>query len=119
MGWVLVADDDDDIREMIELIVASEGMRAVGARDGVEALEQLRADGVPSVVLLDWMMPRLSGNEVLRAVRADPRLHDLPVVVLSGNPGSVEEAKRSGADGSLQKPVDLDELLHALHRFTG
>jgi CheY-like chemotaxis protein len=78
---LLVVDDDDDIRTLVCLVLESEGYRAVPARDGLDALSLLGASPLPSLILLDLMMPRMDGEE-LRALKTQPEAVRIPVVVM-------------------------------------
>jgi CheY-like chemotaxis protein len=105
---VLVVDDDPDIRDTLRDVIEAEGHPVVCAADGEEALRELARGLRPSLVVLDLMMPRLSGWDVLAAIRADRALADLPVAVISA---SGCRAAPPGATWFLQKPIDLDTLL--------
>lgn len=115
--WVLVVDDDDDIRETISLVLASHGHHTVGARDGLEALQKLDGDGMPCLILLDLRMPRMNGIEFLRALRAQPQHARIPVVVLTGDSTAAGQASATGANACLTKPIDLHTLLDSVERF--
>src|SRR6478752_5831532 len=80
---VLVVDDDLDIRETLRDVAEAEGFAVDTASDGREAMERLNKGPAPHLVLLDLMMPVMSGWEVLRAMRADRILQAVPVVVIS------------------------------------
>ncbi len=105
---VLVVDDDPDIRDTLRDVIEAEGYPVVCAADGVEALQAIARGPRPSLVVLDLMMPRLSGWDVLAAIRADRALADLPVAVISA---AGCRAAPPGATWFLQKPIDLDTLL--------
>jgi CheY-like chemotaxis protein len=109
-------DDDPDIREMVALALSMSGMETAGAADGIEALEQLNSGQRPGVILLDLMMPRLSGEELLQSIRADDRLAGIPVVILSGAGDCVQVAQAFRCV-VLVKPVDIDELIETVGRF--
>jgi len=111
---VLVVDDDFDIREALTDVLASEGYSVVTAADGGEALEQLRGGVRPAVMLLDLMMPRVSGVEVIDALRKDESLSRIPVVVCSANRGYGPDDL--GVHDVLRKPVSVEELLDAVAR---
>jgi len=111
---VLVVDDDFDIREALSDVLASEGYNVLTAADGSEALETLRGGIRPAVMLLDLMMPRVSGVEVIDALRKDEALREIPVVVCSANRGY--GADDLGVLDVLRKPVSVDELLKAVAR---
>ncbi len=111
MACVLIVDDEVDIRQAVAEVLADEGYQVCSARDGAEALAQARAFH-PQVVLLDLMMPGMSGWEFRRRQMDDPDLSRIPVVVLSALGGD----GLSDAAGYLQKPFDLDDLLSAVRR---
>ena len=111
-GRVLLADDNADMREHLRRLLAREGYAVTALADGQAALESARRDR-PDLILTDVMMPRLDGFGLLQAVRADPRLREVPVIVLSARAG--DEAKveglDAGADDYLTKPFSARELL--------
>jgi CheY-like chemotaxis protein len=112
---ILVADDDDDIREVIALVLEPFGFHTVGAGDGIEALAVLRANPDVLLILLDLMMPRLSGAEMMRSLKEDVVFGRIPVVILSGDNAGSETALAIGAVSFLRKPVDLDSLLETIN----
>jgi CheY-like chemotaxis protein len=105
---VLVVDDDAEIRETLMALLAQEGYAVVGAANGEEALAALRRVH-PSLMLLDLMMPVMSGWEVLEELQETGELADTPIIVVSA-------MCAPGARACLRKPVDLDELLQAVGR---
>jgi CheY-like chemotaxis protein len=110
-------DDEADIRDIICMVLEEHGARAVGAASGREALDLLCAGAPPRLVILDLMMPGMDGWEFRRTQLADPRVADVPVLVLSGD-GSVErKAADLRAIGYLSKPFEFEELLHKVERF--
>jgi CheY-like chemotaxis protein len=106
--WILVVDDDDDIREVILLMLSMRGYRAEGAVDGLDALEKVRARGRPCGVLLDLRMPRMSGQDFARTLRADPALAATPIVVLSGDVRALDEG--FAVEAHLKKPIEMTQL---------
>jgi CheY-like chemotaxis protein len=111
---VLVVDDDYDIREALSDVLASEGYSVVTAADGSEALDRLRGGIRPDVMLLDLMMPRVSGVEVIDALRKDESLRQIPVVVCSANRGYGPDDL--GVHDVLRKPVSVEKLLEVVAR---
>ena len=109
--YVLIVDDDDDIRETLELILASRGYRSMGASDGAEALALMRENPLPVVVLLDIMMPGMNGTQFRAAQLADPRLASVPLVVMTGDGRADQRAEALGAFRSLKKPLDIGDLI--------
>lgn len=108
---VLVVDDDPDIRETLGELIEAEGFSVATAPDGRAALETIRAGVRPSFIVLDLMMPTMNGWDVLRAIRADRSLADVPVAVISA---SGARTLPPGATYFLRKPIDLDDFLEIL-----
>ncbi len=109
---ILVVEDVPVVLAALRMRLEAEGFVVITARDGVEALEQARS-GQPDLMLLDLMLPRLSGERVCQELRGDPRIRAVPVVVLSARVGEAERlrALAAGADAFLAKPYDVKELL--------
>jgi CheY-like chemotaxis protein len=115
-GWILIVDDDEDIRDVIALILQTRGYRTVAACDGQDALDHLQRNGPPSLVLLDLMMPRLNGEGFAAEMRSRPETRDVPIVVLSGDTAGPKTAAAMRATGYLAKPVELATLLATIER---
>lgn len=110
---VLIVDDDPDIRETFAEALEYAGYAVVNAANGAEALEVLR-DLSPCAILLDLMMPVMDGFEFRLRQRLDPRLAQIPVVVISA--GRRADPKVIDAAAYLDKPLKLAALLEALER---
>ena len=108
---VLVVDDDYDIRDTLQDLLELEGLRVASATNGRDALRQLRGGVRPAVILLDLMMPEMSGWEFRGEQLQDPELANIPVVILSATPDVQRTAEEMNASGWVRKPFDLDELL--------
>jgi two-component system response regulator CpxR len=108
---VLVVDDDDSIREVIAEVLRDEGYDVSVAGNGEQALTEMRKNHSPDLVLLDLMMPVMSGWELLEILETSPELARIPVVVVSA-------MSAPGAWESLPKPIDLDRLLATVSRLT-
>ena len=109
---ILVADDEQDIRELVAYRLSRSGYSIIEARDGEEAF-QLAADQALDMAVLDVMMPRLNGFDLTQRFRNTPATERLPILLMSA---SVQEADISrgfaaGADGYLTKPFTPDQLL--------
>jgi CheY-like chemotaxis protein len=126
-GTVLVVDDDEAIRETVNDVLTDEGYDVLLAENGEQALRLLK-ERHPSVVLLDLMMPVMSGWEVLEALEDREDLAHIPIVVVSAMcarqiPGSEVEPLRPpnppGARMYLPKPIDLNHLLHVVSHYCG
>ncbi len=107
---VLVVDDDADLRDALIDYLSCVGVVAETARDGVDALEKMRAAWPPCAVLLDLDMPRLDGRGVVGAIRADRALASVPVITMTAGaaPGGID------AHGHLPKPFELGRMLELL-----
>jgi CheY-like chemotaxis protein len=114
---LLVVDDDHDILLALQDALEMEGYHVAVAHDGREALEQLKGGLRPELILLDLMMPDVSGWAFCAEHSSDAELASIPVVVVSGQGVSSRDVARLGAAGYLRKPVDLDDLLHTVERF--
>lgn len=109
---MLVVDDDPDIRQTLAELLSETGRRVATARDGYDALEKLDSLTRPCVILLDLMMPRMSGLELLDHLSKQPGLEDVQVIVMSANDGLRRHAERhSIVRATLRKPFDFDGLL--------
>jgi CheY-like chemotaxis protein len=111
---VLVVDDEQGLLEVVRFTLEGEGFEVETAKNGAEALERLRTGKRPSLVLLDLMMPVMSGWEFLDEVARLPSLKPLPIVVLTAG-GSL---RVPGVAEVLRKPYDLGRLLETVERHT-
>jgi CheY-like chemotaxis protein len=114
---VLVVEDDDDVREALLLLLEDEGVHAVGATDGRDALEKIRAGLDPALILLDLMMPVMDGERFLRARKADPRLARIPVVVVSAMQRMKVDPVELDVDEMITKPVDPMRVLETVNQY--
>ena len=114
---VLVVEDEQPLRELI-VVTLGEEFDCDEAADGEAALERLRA-ARPELVVLDSMLPGRSGIDVLREMRADPTLCDVPVLMLSAWQSSedVDGAMDAGANSFLGKPFRVEELVGVAHEL--
>lgn len=109
---VLVIDDEEDYRIIIREVLADAGLDVKLARDGEEGLRMAKAER-PDIVLVDWMMPRMDGEQFCRAMRQDAGLKSLPVLMLTVRQTADEEleALHFGVDDFVVKPFKAPELL--------
>ena len=108
---VLIVDDHEQNLELLQAYLEELGCRTLGARDGIEAVEMVERH-TPDLVLLDVMMPRMSGFQVCEKIKSDPATRDIPVVMVTAlnEVADVERAVESGANDFLSKPVHKIEL---------
>ena len=113
--FALVVDDSITVRRVTQRLLERNGMRVMTARDGADAVALL-ADNVPDIILLDIEMPRMDGYEVAALVRADPRLADVPIIVITSRVGDKHRARaiELGVDDYLGKPYQESQLIDAI-----
>jgi two-component system phosphate regulon response regulator PhoB len=119
---VLVVEDEAALATMLRYNLEKQGYRVTEAIDGQEALDRI-AEEMPDLVLLDWMLPTLSGIEVCRQIRRHPNTSSLPVIMLTARTEDQDavRALNIGADDYITKPFNIDSLkarVHALLRRT-
>jgi len=112
--YILVVEDDFDIREALIQILEEEGYAVRGAANGQEALDVAAAEPVPKLILLDLMMPVMNGWQFRAEQMKDPRLAPVPVLLISADPQVQPKAEKLGVAALLKKPISLDELLAAV-----
>lgn len=112
---ILVVEDETALLTLLRYNLEKEGFTVSAAHDGEEALLQLK-EAKPDAVLLDWMLPRVSGIEVCRQIRRTPAWRDLPVIMLTarGEEGDRVRGLDSGADDYIVKPFSPNELIARL-----
>jgi DNA-binding response OmpR family regulator len=113
---ILIVDDDPDALTLIGLTLERRGYSVFKAGGGAEALMMIESDH-PDLILLDLMMPHMDGYEVCRRIKSDPRLVDIPIVMLTAKAqmASQVEGYRVGADDYVTKPVHPDDLAAHIH----
>lgn len=116
-GYVLIVDDDEDIRTVTAIALETEGYRVLAASTGADALATVEREGTPSAMLIDLMMPEMDGAELIRALRRSPDAASVPVAIVSGDIAVRERARQLDAT-PLVKPIDLDELLDVVAGMT-
>ena len=113
--FAMVVDDSITVRRVTQRLLERNGMRVLTARDGLDAVALLQ-DNVPDVILLDIEMPRMDGYEVAAHVRNDPRLKDVPIIMVTSRVGEKHRARaiELGVDDYLGKPYQEAQLLDAI-----
>ena len=112
---ILLVEDDLDIRDVVQEVLEEQGHDVVPARTGRQALEFLALDSQspPDIVILDLMMPIMTGWQVLETIRRSPQLADIPVVVVT----AATQDRPLGAQAFLRKPFDIRELLETIRKL--
>ena len=109
---VLIVDDNEQNLELLGAYLEELGCRTVPAKDGLEALEIIKKS-IPDLILLDVMMPKMSGFEVCRRIKGNPATASIPVIMVTAlnEIGDIERAIDSGTDDFLSKPINKWELI--------
>jgi two-component system alkaline phosphatase synthesis response regulator PhoP/two-component system response regulator VicR len=115
---ILVVDDERHIVRLVEVNLARAGYDVATAYDGVEALEKVKSEK-PDMIVLDVMMPRMDGFEVLKRLQADPETQDIPVIMLTAKAQDADIFRgwSSGVSSYLTKPFNPRELLTFVERI--
>tara|TARA_B100000678_G_C17999515_1_gene418296 strand:- start:216 stop:611 length:396 start_codon:yes stop_codon:yes gene_type:complete len=118
MAYILVADDDDILAELVQFHLEAAGHEVQVAEDGGAALGLARSR-TPDLIVLDSTMPVLSGPDVLRILRSEERLSEVPVLMLTARKaqGDIDGALRGGASEYMTKPFIPEELLDRVERL--
>jgi CheY-like chemotaxis protein len=119
MGSVLIVDDDDDLRQTLTELLTESGRRVFAAASGVEALRLLDSSDVPRpcLILLDWLMEPMLGQDFLTSLHTRSDLAQLSVVIVSGDPHAPRAGVASEVVASLPKPFDLTVLEGLLQMY--
>lgn len=114
---ILIVEDDLDLREALSEVLRDEGYTVAMAADGREALDHLRRQSRPSLILLDLTMPVMNGWQFRAEQRQDPDLSGIPVVVLSAGDRLAEQVAPLGITDYVRKPIQLSHLLRLIERY--
>ena len=114
---ILIVEDDSDLREALSEVLRDEGYTVEMAADGREALDHLRRQSRPSLILLDLTMPVMNGWQFRDEQRQDPDLSGIPVVVLSASDRLAEQMGALGISDYVRKPIELSRLLRLIERY--
>ncbi len=118
---LLIVDDNEMNRDMLSRRLQRKGFRCLVAEDGVEALEILKQEPEVQLVLLDVMMPRMNGLEVVQAMRSSDTWKDTPILMVSARAqnSDIDKAMSTGANGYITKPIDFKEVLNMIDGHLG
>lgn len=114
---VLVVEDDVDVREALVFLLQEEGLDAIGATDGLDALGKIEDGLRPRLILLDLMMPIMDGERFLRIRMGDPRLSAIPVVIVSAMQRMRVDPKELDVDAVISKPVDPARVIETVRQY--
>ena len=116
---ILVVEDDPSVQNLLTMLLEGEGFEVIAARDGLEGLVKMELQH-PSLLVLDLMMPNVSGDRMIQEIRADPRLKTVPILVVSGR-HDVHDAFDDvlGAANVFAKPLDPAKLIARVEEILG
>ncbi len=111
MAKILIAEDERDIRDLVSFSLTYKGYQVVAAANGEEAVAAAQQE-MPDLILMDVRMPRMTGYEACKKIKADPQTEKIPVVFLSakGQDSEIRDGMEAGADEYLLKPFSPSEL---------
>lgn len=120
MFKVLIADDEHNIRHILDFSLHAEGFDVVSASNGEDAFT-LAVSEIPDLIILDVMMPGQGGVETCRLIKADDRTANIPVILLTarGSREDREKGKEAGADEYITKPFSPQKVVNAVNNFLG
>ena len=111
---ILVVEDDEDFRVLVSDALRADGYEVATAGGGNEALEWLRREKAPSLILLDFHLPEMTGAEFLEIRRKQPALAEVPVVLMTADSRTLDDAACHGADALIKKPMSREVLVATL-----
>lgn len=115
---ILCIEDNQQTQRMLTFLLTKAGFEVIAADDGRQGIEKAKA-WRPALILVDMMMPGMSGSEVIRTLRADPVTKDVPMLVLSAydDEALIEEARAAGADDYLPKTISPTDLIQVIDDY--
>ncbi|MCC6220280.1 MAG: response regulator [Deltaproteobacteria bacterium] len=118
-NFILIVEDDDDARALVEMILTNKGYVVKGCAGGREALEVLEKANKPALVLLDVMMPEVNGYDVLVSMKQKPETQNIPVIMLTAKSqgDDIISGYQHGADYYIPKPFTSEQLLYGISLF--
>ncbi|HKE83162.1 MAG TPA: response regulator [Vicinamibacterales bacterium] len=117
--FILIVEDDFDVARSVAAVLEAEGYDTAIAANGCEALDHLRQNNCPDLILLDMMMPVMNGWKFREEQRKQPALASIPVVTLTADGDARGKAASIQAAGHIAKPVEIDGLLDEVERICG
>jgi CheY-like chemotaxis protein len=113
---ILIVDDEFGVLEVLEFILSDAGFNVVSALNGQDALARLE-ETTPDLAIVDFMMPILDGSEVIKAIRSDQRLRDIPIILASALPEKTIRERCDGYTAFLRKPYKTEQLMEEISKL--
>jgi len=114
---ILIVDDDRDIVSAIETILAFENYSTVSAFTGEDSIEKAKNER-PSLILLDYMLPDMTGKQVVEEIRKDEEMREIPIILVSATHGLRQLCQGIAIQGIIEKPFDIDTLTSTVAKVT-
>jgi CheY-like chemotaxis protein len=118
MSKILIVNDEPDLVDIAQLVLEAAGYDTHTSTEGTRTVELARRYA-PDLILLDFVLTKTQGDQVLAALRSEPATHDIPVLMMSALNDGGERARQAGADGFLAKPFTAEDLVAAVGRMVG
>ncbi len=115
---ILIAEDSPTIRKFISFSLAAKGFEIISAADGMEALEQLPKENI-NLIITDLNMPNINGFELIKSIRSNDELKDVPIIILSSltSREEIEKGISCGANSYLLKPFDPKRIIYEVSKY--
>jgi CheY-like chemotaxis protein len=113
---ILIVDDEFGVLEVLEFILSDAGFTVVSALNGQDALARLE-ETTPDLAIVDFMMPILDGSEVIKAIRSDKRVRDIPIILASALPEKTIRERCDGYTAFLRKPYKTEQLMEEISKL--
>ncbi len=114
---VLICDDDEGIIDVASIILSDAGYDVIAITESRDVLSHATKSN-PQLILLDLWMPNMSGEEVTKELKRNPKTSNIPIIIISASRNTEDIAKRIGADHFICKPFDIDELEKVVKKYT-
>lgn len=116
---ILVAEDNPDARELFQTVLKEEGFEVIGVEDGQAAVDAIKS-GRPDLIITDIQMPRMDGIGLIKVLREQPEMAEVPILVMTANnSGVLKDALDAGANAATNKPIELDSMVRLIKSLLG
>lgn len=113
---VLIIDDNQNILEVMDAVLTNEGYKVKTIRQPNHFIAKIQ-EFLPDIIIIDYLLPHKTGSEIIEEIRCVDSLSNIPIIMISAHPKVNEVATNSGADGFLEKPFTIDELLMKINQY--
>ena len=112
----IICDDDQGNLDVLELLLELDGYRIIKVNDSAKLIEKIREQS-PDILLVDLWMPMICGHEIIKIIRKNPELYQLPIIAFSASHDGEQIALGAGADYYVSKPFDIEEIIEAIKKL--